>query len=85
MLAIGVGGMDIAVALAGFPYVMKMPKVVKVNLKGRLRPGTAAKDIILEMLRRTIRRRWTLQRSTAWARSMNMWEKVWKPCPFPNG
>lgn len=53
MLAIGVGGMDIAVALAGFPYVMKMPKVVKVNLKGRLRPGTAAKDIILEMLRRT--------------------------------
>ena len=52
MLAIGVGGMDIAVALAGFPYVLKMPKVVKVNLKGHLRPGTAAKDIILEMLRR---------------------------------
>ena len=52
MLAIGVGGMDIAVALAGFPYVMKMPKVVKVNLKGRLQPGSAAKDIILEMLRR---------------------------------
>lgn len=53
MLAIGVGGMDIAVALAGFPYVLKMPKVVKVELKGRLQPGTAAKDIILEMLRRT--------------------------------
>ena len=52
MLAIGVGGMDIAVALAGFPYVMKMPKIVKVNLKGHLQPGTAAKDIILEMLRR---------------------------------
>ena len=52
MLAIGVGGMDIAVALAGFPYVLKMPKVVKVNLKGHLRPGTAAKDIILEMLGR---------------------------------
>lgn len=52
MLAIGVGGMDIAVALAGFPYVMKMPKVVKVELKGHLQPGTAAKDIVLEMLRR---------------------------------
>jgi len=52
MLAIGVGGMDIAVALAGFPYVVKMPKVVKVELKGKLRPGVAAKDIILEMLRR---------------------------------
>jgi len=52
MLAIGVGGMDIAVALAGFPYVVKMPKVVKVELTGKLRPGVAAKDIILEMLRR---------------------------------
>ena len=52
MLAIGVGGMDIAVALAGFPYVLKMPKIVKVNLKGHLQPGSAAKDIILEMLRR---------------------------------
>lgn len=51
-LSIGVGGMDIAVALAGFPYVMKMPKVVKVNLTGHLRPGAAAKDVILEMLRR---------------------------------
>lgn len=51
-LSIGVGGMDIAVALAGFPYVMKMPKVVKVNLTGHLRPGVAAKDVILEMLRR---------------------------------
>jgi len=52
MLAIGVGGMDIAVALAGFPYILKMPKIVKVDLQGRLRPGVAAKDIILEMLRR---------------------------------
>ena len=52
MLAIGVGGMDIATALAGVPFRMKMPKIVKVNLKGRLKPGTAAKDVILEMLRR---------------------------------
>lgn len=52
MLAIGVGGMDIAVTLAGFPYKMNMPAVVKVELTGHLRPGTAAKDIILELLRR---------------------------------
>lgn len=52
MLAIGVGGMDIAVTLAGFPYTMNMPEVVKVELKGKLQPGVAAKDIILEMLRR---------------------------------
>ena len=52
MLAIGVGGMDIAAALAGFPFRLKMPKIVRVELTGRLRPGTAAKDIILELLRR---------------------------------
>jgi aconitate hydratase len=52
MLSIGVGGMDIATALAGLPYVLRMPKVVKVELKNHLRPGVAAKDIVLEMLRR---------------------------------
>ena len=52
MLAIGAGGMDIATAMAGQPFRLKMPKVVRVNLKGRLQPGCAAKDIILEMLRR---------------------------------
>jgi aconitate hydratase len=52
MLAIGVGGMDIATALAGIPYVINMPKIVKVELKNRLNPGVAAKDIVLEMLRR---------------------------------
>lgn len=52
MLSIGVGGMDIATALAGFPYVLKMPQIVKVNLTGHLRAGVAAKDIVLEMLRR---------------------------------
>ena len=52
MLAIGVGGMDIATTLAGFPYILKMPEIVRVNLKNRLSPGVAAKDIVLEMLRR---------------------------------
>ena len=52
MLSIGVGGMDIATALAGFPYVLKMPQIVKVNLTGHLRAGVAAKDIVLEILRR---------------------------------
>lgn len=52
MLAIGGGGMDCAAAMAGFPLRLVMPKVVQVNLIGRLHPGVAAKDVILEMLRR---------------------------------
>ncbi len=52
MLAIGAGGMDVATAMAGLPIRLRMPAVVKVELRGRLRPGVAPKDIILEMLRR---------------------------------
>lgn len=52
MLAIGSGGMDIAMAMAGFPFRLKMPAIVRVNLKGNLNPGVSAKDVILEMLRR---------------------------------
>lgn len=52
MLSIGGGGMDCAAAMAGFPLRLVMPKVVRVELTGHLRPGTAAKDVILEMLRR---------------------------------
>lgn len=52
MLCIGVGGMDVATAMTGVPMRLKMPKVVKVNLIGSLRPGVNAKEIILEMLRR---------------------------------
>ncbi len=52
MLAIGGGGMDGATAMAGIPMRLKMPKVVGVRLTGHLRPGVAAKDVILEMLRR---------------------------------
>ncbi|HYE80705.1 MAG TPA: aconitate hydratase [Clostridia bacterium] len=52
MLAIGAGGLDVAMAMAGEPVYIKMPKVVNVKLKGRLRGGVSAKDVILEMLRR---------------------------------
>jgi aconitate hydratase len=52
MIAIGVGGLDVAVAMAGAPFYTKMPKIVGVKLTGRLRPWVTAKDVILEMLRR---------------------------------
>lgn len=52
MLCIGVGGMDVATAMTGVPMRLNMPKVVKVNLTGKLNPGSNAKDVILEMLRR---------------------------------
>ena len=52
MLAIGAGGLDIAMAMAGRPFRLAMPKVVKVNLTGELRKWVCAKDIILELLRR---------------------------------
>ena len=51
MLAIGSGGMDVAVAMGGGTYYIPMPKVVKVNLTGKLSPWVAAKDVILEVLR----------------------------------
>jgi aconitate hydratase len=52
MIAIGVGGLDVALAMAGEPYYLKMPQIVLVNLKGKLAPWVASKDIILELLRR---------------------------------
>ncbi len=52
MLAIGAGGLDVAVAMAGGPFNVMMPRVVGVHLKGQLQPWVAAKDIILELLRR---------------------------------
>jgi len=51
MLAIGAGGLDVAVAMGGGAYYITMPKVVKVNLIGKLNKWVAAKDIILEVLR----------------------------------
>lgn len=52
MLAIGTGGLDVALALAGEPYGMRMPAVWGVRLDGRLPDWVSAKDVILEMLRR---------------------------------
>jgi len=52
MLAIGAGGLDVAVAMAGEPFYLQMPRVLLVRLRGRLRPWVAAKDVILELLRR---------------------------------
>lgn len=51
MLAMGAGGLDVAVAMGGGAYYITVPEVVKVNLKGKLSPYVAAKDIILEVLR----------------------------------
>ncbi|MCQ2798693.1 MAG: aconitate hydratase [Bacilli bacterium] len=50
MLAIGAGGLDVACAMAGLPFSMVMPKVVNVELVGKLRAGVSAKDIILKLL-----------------------------------
>lgn len=52
MIAIGAGGLDVAIAMGGGPYHLKMPEVVQVRLKGRLRSWVSSKDIILEILRR---------------------------------
>ena len=52
MIAIGAGGMDVAVAMGGGAYYITCPKVVKVNLSGKLNPWVSAKDVILEVLRR---------------------------------
>ena len=51
MLAFGAGGLDVAVAMGGGAYYITMPKMVRVNLHGKLQPWVAAKDIILEVLR----------------------------------
>jgi aconitate hydratase len=51
-LAIGAGGLDVAVAMGGGPYYIEMPEVVNVRLEGELPEWATAKDVILEMLRR---------------------------------
>jgi len=51
-LAIGAGGLDVAIAMAGSAYFLRMPKILGVELHGQLQPGVTAKDIIFEILRR---------------------------------
>ena len=52
MLAIGAGGLEVAMAMAGKPFILKMPKILGVKLTGSLPDWVSAKDVILEMLRR---------------------------------
>ncbi|MEE8167415.1 MAG: aconitate hydratase [Candidatus Hydrothermarchaeales archaeon] len=52
MLAVGAGGLDVAMVMAGMPFYLEMPKVLGVKLKGKLAPWVAAKDVILELLHR---------------------------------
>jgi len=51
MIAIGAGGLDVAVAMGGGAYYITYPNIVKINLTGKLKPWVAAKDVILEVLR----------------------------------
>jgi len=50
MIAIGAGGLDVAVAMAGGPFYLTCPKVIKINLIGKLNPWCSAKDVVLKML-----------------------------------
>lgn len=50
MIAIGAGGLDVAVAMGGGPFYLTAPKVIKINLSGKLQPGVSAKDVILKVL-----------------------------------
>src|SRR5690349_3246942 len=51
MIAIGAGGLDVAVAMGGGPFYLAMPKILGVKLTGKLQPWVSGKDVILEMLR----------------------------------
>lgn len=51
MIAIGAGGLDVALAMGGAPFYLACPRIVKINLTGRLKPWVSAKDVILEVLR----------------------------------
>lgn len=51
MLAMGAGGLDVAVAMGGGTYYIQMPKMTRINLTGMLKPWVSAKDVILEVLR----------------------------------
>ena len=50
MIGIGAGGLDVAVAMGGEPFYLTCPKVIKINLKGKLRPWVSAKDVVLKVL-----------------------------------
>lgn len=51
MIAIGAGGLDVAVAMAGGPFYLTCPRIIRINLNGRLRPWVSAKDVALRVLK----------------------------------
>lgn len=51
MIAMGAGGLDVAIAMGGGPFYLKMPEIIQIHLTGKLQPFVTAKDIILEVLR----------------------------------
>ena len=51
MIGIGAGGLDVAVAMGGEPFYLTCPKVIKINLKGKLKPWVSAKDVVLKVLK----------------------------------
>ena len=52
MIAIGAGGLDVALAMGGSPFYLRCPKIIRIELTGKLRSWVAAKDVILDVLRR---------------------------------
>lgn len=58
MLAMGAGGLDVAVAMGGGAYYITMPKMYKVNLTGKLRDFVTAKDVSLEIFKNPLRKGW---------------------------
>ena len=78
MLAIGTGGLDVALAAAGEPYYVKMPKIMGIKLIGKLPDWVSAKDIVLEMLRRynvTGGRGYILEYYGPGLKTLNAWDR----------
>jgi len=50
MIGIGAGGLDVAVAMGGEPFYLTCPKIIKINIKGKLKPWVSAKDVVLKVL-----------------------------------
>ena len=66
MLSMGAGGLDVALAMAGEPFTMKVPRLMGIMLKGSLPPWVGAKDVILHLLQRlTVRAGWEGYLNTA--------------------
>ncbi len=76
MFALGIGGMDAAVVMAGFPFELSYPRIVRVVLENQLEGWVSAKDVILEMLRRP---RQGGMRSCSTVRASRRWTSASEP------